>query len=88
MGVLQDDLHSVIPGKTNLPIGGLWCLRVWLRVDLVDHRLFGEDELWISKDIDFTSIVDASFAHHRFTNSNEQVYSSLLGNAEVNFIVR
>ncbi|KAF8728314.1 hypothetical protein AX14_006788 [Amanita brunnescens Koide BX004] len=78
----------VFPGKTKLPIGGLWCLRVWLRVNSVDHRLFGEDELWIGKDMDFASIPDASFARHRLTNPKEQVYSTLLGNAHVNFIVR
>lgn len=80
--------HSIFPGKTKLPIGGLWSLRVWLRVNSVDHRIFGEDELWIGKDIDFSSVPDASFARHRLTNPKEQVYSTLLGNAHVNFIIR
>lgn len=38
--------------------------------------------------MDFASIPDASFARHRLTNPKEQVYSTLLGNAHVNFIVR
>ena len=79
----HDDFHFIASS-----LGGLWCLRVWLRVNAVDHRIFGEDELWIGKDIDFSSVPDASFVRHRLTNPKEQVYSTLLGNAHVNFIVR
>ncbi|KAK2465942.1 hypothetical protein APHAL10511_001583 [Amanita phalloides] len=78
----------VFPGKTKLTMGGLWCLRVWLRVNSIDHRLFGEDELWLGKDLDFASIPDITFARHRLTNAKEQIYTSPLGKAFVNFIVR
>ncbi|KAF8638578.1 hypothetical protein AX17_002120 [Amanita inopinata Kibby_2008] len=78
----------VFPGKTSLPTGGLWSLRVWLRANGVDHRLFGEDELWIGKNIDFSCITDASFSRLKNLNSKEQVYHGFVGQALVNFIVR
>ncbi|KAF8625273.1 hypothetical protein AX15_005469 [Amanita polypyramis BW_CC] len=78
----------LFPGKTTLVMGGLWCLRVWLRVNQVDHRLFGEEELWIGRDLNFASIPDAQFARHELTNPMEQKYSASLGSAIINFITR
>ncbi|KAF5333192.1 hypothetical protein D9611_002736 [Ephemerocybe angulata] len=78
----------VFPGKTSLPAGCLWSLRVWLRVNGVDHRLFGEDELWIGKDPDFNSIGDASFARLKHQDVQEQVYNAFVGRALVSFTVR
>jgi hypothetical protein len=34
---------------------------VWLRANGVDHRLFGEDELWLGADPDFGMVENASF---------------------------
>ena len=66
----------------------MWSLRVWLRVNSVDHRLFGDDEVWIGKDPDFNSIGDASFARVKEQQSHEQVYNAYVGRALVSFIVR
>lgn len=54
----------------------------------VDHRLFGDDEVWIGKDPDFNSIGDASFARIKEQQSCEQVYNAYVGRALVSFIVR
>ena len=79
---------SVFPGKASAPAGCLWSLRVWLRVNSVDHRLFGEDELWVAKDPDFNAIADASFARLRNLDGGEQVYHGCVGKALVTFIIR
>jgi len=78
----------VFPGKTSIPSGCLYSLRVWLRVNGIDHRLFGEDELWIGKDPDFTSIGDASFARIRSVSPTTQVYDAFVGGARIQFFVR
>ena len=78
----------MFPGKSSLPAGCLWSLRVWLRVNAVDHRLFGEDELWVAKDPDFTAITDASFARLRSLEAGEQIYHGYVGKALVAFIVK
>lgn len=81
-------LYSIFPGKSGLPTGSLWSVRVWLRVNSVDHRLFGDDDLWIAKDPDFNSIGDASFARQRSVDAGEQVYNSYVGRAMVTFIIK
>ncbi|KAF9567434.1 hypothetical protein CPC08DRAFT_681331 [Agrocybe pediades] len=84
-----DFVVFIFPGKAGLPNGSLWSVRVWLRVNFVDHRLFGEDELWVAKDPDFNSIGDASFARLRNSdNSTEQTYHAYVGRALVTFIIR
>ncbi|KAF8827234.1 hypothetical protein HHX47_DHR5000568 [Lentinula edodes] len=79
-------MHSVFPGKTTIPAGCLWSYRVWLRVNFVDHRIFGDDELWVGKDPDFSSIADASFARLKTVNANSQLYDGVVGRARVQFI--
>ena len=79
---------SMFPGKGGVPAGCLWCLRVWLRVNSVDHRLFGEDDLWVAKDPDFNAIGDASFARLRNLDGGEQVYHGYVGKALVTFTIR
>ena len=78
----------MFPGKAGIPAGCLWSLRVWLRVNAVDHRLFGEDELWVAKDPDFNAIGDASFARLRNLDGGEQVYHGYVGKALVTFTIR
>ncbi|KAK1232120.1 hypothetical protein PQX77_004778 [Marasmius sp. AFHP31] len=78
----------VFPGKSSLPVGCLWSYRVWLRVNGVDHRLFGDDELWVGKDPDFSSLTDASYARLKSVGSNTQLYDAVVGGARVQFIVR
>jgi hypothetical protein len=78
----------MFPGKGGVPAGCLWSLRVWLRVNSVDHRLFGEDELWVAKDPDFNAIGDASFARLRNLDGGEQVYHGYAGKALVTFTVK
>jgi len=78
----------MFPGKGSVPAGCLWSLRVWLRVNGVDHRLFGEDDLWVAKDPDFNAIADASFAKFRHLDGEEQVYHGYVGKALVTFTIR
>ncbi|KAF9061075.1 hypothetical protein BDP27DRAFT_378416 [Rhodocollybia butyracea] len=78
----------VFPGKATIPAGCLWSYRVWLRVNFVDHRIFGDDELWVGKDPDFSSIADASFARLKSNNVNSQVYDGVVGRARVQFIIK
>ncbi|KAF9534588.1 hypothetical protein CPB83DRAFT_842566 [Crepidotus variabilis] len=83
-----DFVVFIFPGKSSIPVGSLWSLRVWLRVNGVDHRIFGDDELWVAKDPDFNSIADASFARMKSTEGNTQLYNAYVGKALVNFIVK
>ncbi|KAJ4479022.1 hypothetical protein J3R30DRAFT_2705992 [Lentinula aciculospora] len=78
----------VFPGKTTIPAGCSWSYRVWLRANSVDHRIFGDDELWVGKDPDFSSIPDASFARLKTVNANSQLYDGVVGRARVQFIAR
>ncbi|KAF8961115.1 hypothetical protein BDZ97DRAFT_1905651 [Flammula alnicola] len=83
-----DFVVFIFPGKSSLPAGTLWSLRIWLRVNSVDHRLFGDDDLWIAKDPDFNSIGDASFARLKMAVVGEQVYNAYVGRALVTFTMR
>jgi hypothetical protein len=78
----------VFPGKTSIPPGSLWSLRVWLRANGIDHRVFGEDDLWVGKDLDFHTISDASFARLKSVEAKAQVYHGFVGKALVTFIIR
>lgn len=80
--------HSVFPGKTSIPTGSLYSLRVWLRVNGIDHRIFQEDELWVGKDLDFNSIGDASFVRLKSVDSKAQIYHGFVGRALVTFTCR
>ncbi|KAJ7265394.1 hypothetical protein B0H12DRAFT_196875 [Mycena haematopus] len=82
----------LFPGKSSvLPEGCLYSLRVWLRANGVDHRLFGEDELWVGADPDFGAVENASFACLRpagVTDPDAQVYDAIVGRARVQFVIR
>ncbi|KAJ7770971.1 hypothetical protein DFH07DRAFT_237395 [Mycena maculata] len=79
----------MFPGKKNVvPAGCMFSMRVWLRVNGVDHRLFGEDELWVGKDLDFSAVTDASCARLRSATADAQVYEAVVGRARVQFIIR
>ncbi|KAJ3512945.1 hypothetical protein NMY22_g15184 [Coprinellus aureogranulatus] len=78
----------MFPGKSSVPTGCLWSLRVWLRVNSIDHRLFGEDELWVGKDPDFNAIGDASFARLKHQDTHEMVHHVYVGRALVLFSVK
>ncbi len=79
---------STFPGKPSYPAGCLWSLRVWLRVNGVDHRIFGEDELWVGRDPDFNSIAEASFARLKAAEGDKQLYNAYVGKALVTFVVK
>ena len=67
----------------------LWSLRVWLRANAVEHRLFGQDDLWVGKDPDFSSLTEASFARSPMNpDPEEQLYQVYVGKALVNFNVK
>ncbi|KAH7887388.1 hypothetical protein F5I97DRAFT_1860039 [Phlebopus sp. FC_14] len=72
----------------SLPAGCLHHLRVWLRTTGIDHRLFGDNDLWIGRDPDFRSIGDASFASLRNATQDTLIYRAVVGRAHVTFIVR
>ncbi|KAA1466550.1 hypothetical protein DENSPDRAFT_831401 [Dentipellis sp. KUC8613] len=78
----------VFPPKTSLPQGCLWSLRVWLRANEIDHRLFSDERLWVGRDPDFYSIENASFARQREIRSDVQVYKTVLGRVLIDLIVR
>ncbi|KAF7294129.1 hypothetical protein HMN09_01141300 [Mycena chlorophos] len=79
----------LFPGKRNvLPVNCLFSLRVWLRVNGVDHRIFGSDDLWLGQDPDFSTVEDASFAQTRTVGADAQIYDAIVGRARVQFIVR
>ncbi|KAJ7681220.1 hypothetical protein B0H17DRAFT_1161173 [Mycena rosella] len=79
----------LFPGKKNVvPAGSLYSMRVWLRVNGVDHRIFGEDELWVGKDLDFETVADMATARLRSVTQDEQVYEGIVGRARVRFTVR
>lgn len=82
-----DFVVFVFPGKSSLPVGSLWSLRVWLRTQSISHRIFADDELFVGKDLDFNSIADASFARLKTANANSQIYQSYVGKAPVTFTV-
>lgn len=71
-----------------MPTGCLWSLRIWLRAKSTDHRLFGDDDLWVAKDPDFNSIGDASFARLKNAINGEQAYNAYVGRALVTFVIR
>jgi len=74
--------------KSVLPTNSLWSLRVWLRVEGVDHQLFKTDELFVGRDLDFNAIGDASFARLAETAPDHQVYKGYLGKALIAFTIR
>jgi hypothetical protein len=67
---------------------------VWLRANGVDHRLFGEDELWVGADPEFGMVENASFGCLRPGGTtalgvpDAQVYDALVGRARVQFVIR
>ncbi|KAF9226884.1 hypothetical protein BS17DRAFT_776283 [Gyrodon lividus] len=74
--------------RTCLPAGCLYHLRVWLRTAGSDHRIFGDNDLWVGRDPDFRSIGDASFAVLRNATQDMLIYQAVVGRAHVSFIVR
>ncbi|KAJ7937062.1 hypothetical protein B0H13DRAFT_1944030 [Mycena leptocephala] len=89
-----DFVVFLFPGKKSvLPAGCLYSLRVWLRANGVDHRIFGEDELWVGADPDFGTVENVSFASIRpgtgtATLPDAQVYDAIVGRARVQFVIR
>jgi hypothetical protein len=57
-------------------------------VNGADHRLFGDDDLWVGKDPDFNSIGDASFGRLKVQDASQQVYNAYVGRALVTFTFR
>lgn len=81
--------NSAFPPRSSLPTGCLHHLRVWLRTPAgIDHRIFGEQDLWFGRDPDFTTIANASFASLRHTTQDMSIYQGIVGRAYVNFTIR
>ncbi|KAJ7639460.1 hypothetical protein FB45DRAFT_1024180 [Roridomyces roridus] len=79
----------LFPGKNNVvPAGTLFSLRVWLRSNEVDHRVFGEDEVWVGKDLDLSAIEGAVLARLQSIEPDAQVYDTTVGGANVRFVIR
>ncbi|KAI6034910.1 hypothetical protein F5J12DRAFT_886741 [Pisolithus orientalis] len=71
----------VFPPRSSLPVGCLHHLRVWLRSAAIDHRIFGDNDLWVGRDPDFRSIADASFAILRNATQDMLIYQAIVGRA-------
>ncbi|KAG6902467.1 hypothetical protein C0995_016329 [Termitomyces sp. Mi166 len=69
-----DFVVFVYPGKSSIPAGSLYSLRVWVRANGVEHRVFMDDELWVGKDLDFYSINQASIMILRSVDNKSQLY--------------
>ncbi|KAG5351903.1 hypothetical protein C0989_004579 [Termitomyces sp. Mn162] len=69
-----DFVVFVYPGKSSIPVGSLYSLRVWIRANGVEHRVFSDDELWVGKDLDFYSINGASIMILRNVDNRSQLY--------------
>ncbi|KAF9651680.1 hypothetical protein BDM02DRAFT_3110107 [Thelephora ganbajun] len=76
----------LFPPKHSLPKKCLYSLRVWLRHQSVDQRIFADDALWVGTNPDFAAIPDAILATTWHQASDRQFYKCLVGRAEVNFI--
>ncbi|KAG8219002.1 hypothetical protein J3R82DRAFT_4750 [Butyriboletus roseoflavus] len=83
-----DFVVFAFPPRVSLPTNSLFHLRVWLRTAGVDHRIFGEKDLWFGRDPDFRAITDATFATLRNAAQNILIYQAIVGRAHVSFIVR
>ena len=66
----------------------MYHLRVWLHTAGIDHRIFGDDDLWVGRDPDFRSVGDASFAVLRNATQDMLIYQGIVGRAHVSFIIR
>jgi hypothetical protein len=55
-------IYQLIPAKTQPSKKCLYSLRVWLRHQFVDQRIFADDALWVGTDPDFAAIPDAIYA--------------------------
>jgi len=80
--------YSVFPAKSSVPAGCLYSLRVWMRVNGTDHRLFADDEVWVGKDLDFHSVADISFMLLRNLSPKSATYHGHIGRALVTFVCR
>jgi len=78
----------LFPPKHSLPKKCLYSLRVWLRHQSVDQRIFADDALWVGTDLDFAVIPDAIHAGPWYRAPDRQFYKCLVGRAEVNFVLR
>ncbi|KAI0068541.1 hypothetical protein BV25DRAFT_1866539 [Artomyces pyxidatus] len=76
------------PPKPCMPQGCLYSLRVWLRANGVDHRIFSEDALWVGADPDFYSIENAAFARPRSVGATVHVYQVAIGKTLVDLVIR
>ncbi|KAG5724742.1 hypothetical protein E4T56_gene8038 [Termitomyces sp. T112] len=83
-----DFVVFVYPGKSSIPVGSLYSLRVWIRANGVEHRVFSDDELWVGKDLDFYSINGASIMILRNVDNRSQLYHGYVGRALVTFSCR
>lgn len=48
--------HIFVFPKPSLPADCLYCVRVWLEAQGVQHRIFSDENLWVGKDPPFSSI--------------------------------
>ncbi|KAI0322507.1 hypothetical protein OF83DRAFT_1235624 [Amylostereum chailletii] len=78
----------LFPPKACLPAGCLWSLRVWVRANDIDHRLFSEDRLWVGRDPDFYAIEDAAFARLQTSTSVTKLYRVPLGRSYIDLTAK
>jgi hypothetical protein len=76
---------SLFPPKHSLPRRCLYSLRVWLRHQNVDQRIFADDALWVGTNPNFSAIPDAILATAWYQAPDRQLYKCHVGRAEVSF---
>lgn len=78
----------LFPPKSSLPKNSLFSLRVWLRHQGIEHRIFSEDTLWIGTDPDFEAIPNLGVARPVHTMPSQQLFEAYVGKARVLFIIK
>ncbi|KAG8758560.1 hypothetical protein FRC14_007928 [Serendipita sp. 396] len=89
--------HVFIFPKPSLPANCLFCVRVWLEAQQVQHRIFSDESLWVGKDPPFASIQQVALTQQGpptipSTNRNEpdvirKTYKGYVGRAPCDFVV-
>lgn len=82
-------MDSALPGPGTQPPDSIYHLRVWLKLNGIEHGLFAVDHLGIGRDIQFSLLPGANFARLKVINRDEQrqIYLGMVGKARVEFVV-
>ena len=88
VGSLWQLSTSLFPPNHSLPRKCLYSLRVWLRHQNVNQRIFTDGALCVGTNPNFSVIPDAVLATVWHKAPDQQFYKCLVGHAEVNFVLQ